>query len=48
MVTNKSSMYSKDDKIRGLLRTEYSEIRGSSETEYGKSEGSDGNIMVKY
>lgn len=48
MVTTKSSRYSKDDKIRGLLRTEYSEDRGCDETEYGKYEGSDGNIMVKY
>jgi hypothetical protein len=44
IVTTRSSGCSKDDKIRGLLRTEYS----SNETEYGKAEGSDGDIRVKY
>jgi hypothetical protein len=48
MVTTKSSRCSKDDKIRGLIRTEYSEGTGSNETEYGKSEGCDGNIVVKF
>jgi hypothetical protein len=48
MVTTKSNICFKDDKIRGLIRTEYSEGTGSNETEYGKSEGSNGNIMLKF
>ena len=47
-MTTKSSRCSKDDKIRGLIRTEYSEGTGSNETQYGKSEGSDGNIMAQF
>lgn len=49
MVTTNSSRFSKDDKIRGLLRrsTEKAEAI-DNETEYGKSEGSDGNIMIKF
>jgi len=47
IVTTKSNRCSKDDKIRGLIRTEYSEGTGSHETEYGKSEVSNGNIKVK-
>jgi len=48
MVTTKSNRFSKDDKIRGLIRTEFSEGTGSNETEYGKSESNNGNIMLKF